>query len=102
MLLIQNIETIIDRVVLREWWVENYELIGDTQYQFLMSNIKTLKRFTIQVERLPIGVEKLIYEVWAWKEDGNIIRKMVDLKHFKQIDDFIKVLETMVANYSNN
>lgn len=102
MLLIQNIETIIDRVVLGEWWVENYELIGDTQYQFLVSNIKNLKRFTIQVERLPIGVEKLIYEVWAWKEDGNIIRKMVDLKHFKQVDNFIKVLETIVVNYSND
>lgn len=102
MLLIQNIETIIDRVVLEEWWVENYELIGDNQYQFLISNIRTLKKFTIQVERLPIGEEKLIYEIWAWKEDGNIIRKMVDLKHFKQIDDFTKVLETMVLNYLND
>lgn len=102
MLLIQNIETIIDRVILGEWWVENYELIGDAQYQFLVLNIKTLKKFTIQVERLPIGAEKLIYEVWAWKEDGNIIRKMVELKHFKQVDDFIKVLETIVVNYSNN
>lgn len=102
MLLIQNIETIIDRVVLGEWWVENYELIGDNQYQFLISNIRTLKKFTIQVERLPIGEEKLIYEIWAWKEDGNIIRKMVDLKHFKQIDDFTKVLETMVLNYLND
>ena len=77
MLLIQNIETIIDRVVLREWWVENYELIGDNQYQFLVSNIKTLKKFTIQVERLPIGDKKLIYEVWAWKEDGNIVRRKI-------------------------
>ena len=54
------------------------------------------------MERLPIGIKKLIYEVWAWKEDGNIIRKMVELNHFKQIDDFIKVLDTMIINYSNN
>lgn len=101
MLLIQNIETIIDRVVLGEWWVENYELIGDNQYQFLVSNIKTHKKFTIQVERLPIGDKKLIYEVWAWKEDGNIVRRMVDLKHFKQVDDFAKVLEKIIINYSN-
>ncbi len=101
MLLIQNIETIIDRVVLGVWWVENYELIGDNQYQFLVSNTKTLKKFTIQVERLPIGEEKLIYEVWAWKEDGNIVRRMVDLKHFKKVDDFAKVLEKIIINYSN-
>lgn len=102
MLIIQNIETIVDRVIFGEWRVENYELIGDTQYQFLVSNILTGKKFTVQVERFPIGIKKLIYEVWAWKEDGNIIRKMVELKHFKQIDDFIKVLDIMIINYSNN
>lgn len=102
MLIIQNIETIVDRFIFGKWRVENYELIGDTQYQFLVSNIVNGKKFTVQVERLPIGVKKLIYEVWAWKEDGNIIRKMVELNHFKQIDDFIKVLDTMIVYYSNN
>lgn len=101
MLVIQNIETIIDRVIFEEWQVKNYELVGDTQYQFLLFNTNG-KSFTVQVERHPIGIKKLIYEVWAWKEDGNIIRKMVALQHFKQIDDFIKVLDIMVVNFINN
>lgn len=99
MLLIRNIEAIINTVILGKWWVKNYELVGDTQYQFSLMHTETLKQFTIQVERMPIGAEKLIYEVWAWKEDGNIIRKMVDLKHFRQVNSFSKILNSFITNY---
>jgi hypothetical protein len=101
MLLIENIDKICGELISDDWCVYQSEIVGDVQYQFSVEKLTTSQNFTIQVERLPIGEKKLIYEVWAWKSDGNIIRKMVDIDYFKDYKDFLKVLESIVLNYNS-
>lgn len=108
MLIINNLDKIVGAILYDDWVVTKYELVGEYQYQFEVTKIigkiigNNKHAFSIQLERKPIGEGRYIYEVWAWGKDGNVIRKMVYLKYFRSVKDFVSVLDTIVKDYQNS
>ncbi len=101
MLSIDNLDKIVGKHIEFGWYVDSYRIIGESQYQFRITNtvFKTENTFSLQLERIPIGRGRFIYEIWAWGIDGNVIRKLVPFENLKTLRTFLQSVKSIVQLY---